>query len=131
MPEPAEHRSAHRVQAGERELHLGFDASAARAIRHRSAVADRCRNRAVMPTPTSPRRTRTPLLARTHSRNESIKRVALALAVEQPRRWKARVEHARPALSRARFPALRRSQLPDHERDKRERHDELSRSTLV
>ena len=56
--ETAEHGRAQRVQAGERELHLGLDASRP-DDRHPSAASGTCRRSAVLPAPASPRSTST------------------------------------------------------------------------
>ena len=83
--EPAEHRRAQRVQAGERELHLGLDARrpgdpaslrGRRQVPQQRGLAD----------PRLAAQDQHPALARAHSRDEPVQRVALADTVEQPRR---------------------------------------------
>ena len=101
MPETAEHRRAQRMQAGERELHLGLDA-------RRPGDPASLRGRRQMPQQGGLADSRLAAedqhatLTRAHSRDESIQHVALAATVEQPRPWKVGVQHAGPALSPAR-----------------------------
>ena len=83
--ETAEHRRAQRVQAGVGELHLGLDARrpgdpeplrGRRQVPQQGALAD----------PRLAAQDQHPALARTHARDESLQRVALADTVEEARR---------------------------------------------
>jgi hypothetical protein len=100
MPATVEHGCAQRVQAGECELHLGLDACrpgdpasprASRQVPQQGGLADA--RLAAEDQHTA--------LARAHARDESFQHVALVVTVEQPRRCRMGVEHARGALSRA------------------------------
>ena len=106
--EPAEHRRAQRVEAGERELHLGLDARGpgdpaplrgTRQVPEQRGLAD----------PGLAAEDQHPTLARAHSGHESFEHVALAYTVDQPR-WVS-VEHSRPIIA-GRAPGLAEVLIP-------------------
>jgi hypothetical protein len=97
--ETVEQRRAQRMQAGVRELHLGLDPGgagdpAARRVRC-DVLEQRCLAHARLAAEDEH-----PALAALHAADQPVQLLALTQAIDQPRRWEVRVDHARVALSR-------------------------------
>ena len=111
MPETAEHRCAQRMQAGERELHLGLDA------RRPGDPASRRGHRQVLQQggladARLAAKHQHPALARSHSGDEPIQLITLTPTTEQARRREIGDGHTRDALSRPAQPGSRASSEP-------------------